>query len=277
VQHAVIERIAGSLAPGGYLFLGHAETLRGLSHAFHLVHTHDTFYYQRKDHAEHPTTTHHFAPAHFAPVPATGPVPPLDPQWYEAIGQAARRIEVLADASARPEPEPVPVPLPTLEAVLELLQRERFADALAMIRALPGELATDPDVLLVEALLLVQDGKIAAAADLCRVLLQSDEMSAGANFVLGLCFEAMGAGEAAMQHYSAAGHLDPQFAMPRLRLGLLARRAGNLEAARRDLLDALELLRSEDTSRLLLFGGGFTRSALSRLCETELRACEAAA
>ena len=37
---AVAARIARALAPGGYLFLGHAETLRGLSQAFHLRHTH---------------------------------------------------------------------------------------------------------------------------------------------------------------------------------------------------------------------------------------------
>lgn len=43
----VVSRMAAALVPGGYLFLGHAETLRGLSNAFHLCHTHDTFYYQR--------------------------------------------------------------------------------------------------------------------------------------------------------------------------------------------------------------------------------------
>src|SRR3981081_829584 len=48
-MRAVIARIAQSLAPGGFLFLGHAETLRGVSDAFHLRHTHGTFYYERKE------------------------------------------------------------------------------------------------------------------------------------------------------------------------------------------------------------------------------------
>src|SRR5579863_1235361 len=34
---------------GGYLFLGHAETLRGVSEDFELHHAHDAFYYRRKD------------------------------------------------------------------------------------------------------------------------------------------------------------------------------------------------------------------------------------
>src|SRR5262249_52511597 len=46
---AVIERLTRALVPGGYLFLGHAETLRGLSQDFQLCHTHDTFYYRAKD------------------------------------------------------------------------------------------------------------------------------------------------------------------------------------------------------------------------------------
>jgi chemotaxis protein methyltransferase CheR len=41
-MRAVIDRIARSIVPGGYLFLGHAETLRGLSQDFHLLHSHDT-------------------------------------------------------------------------------------------------------------------------------------------------------------------------------------------------------------------------------------------
>ncbi len=45
---ALVSRIAAALSPGGYLFLGHAETLRGLSQDFHLKHTNAAFYYQRR-------------------------------------------------------------------------------------------------------------------------------------------------------------------------------------------------------------------------------------
>jgi chemotaxis protein methyltransferase CheR len=60
--------------------------------------------------------------------------------------------------------------------------------------------------------------------------------------------------------------------MPRLHLGLIARRAGDRDAARRELGKALRLLQGEDASRLLLFGGGFGREALMALCRAELNA-----
>jgi chemotaxis protein methyltransferase CheR len=68
--------------------------------------------------------------------------------------------------------------------------------------------------------------------------------------------------------------LDPTFAMPRLHLGFLARRAGDKRAALRELKHALILLNREETSRILLFGGGFSREALVALCDSARRQCE---
>jgi chemotaxis protein methyltransferase CheR len=52
----------------------------------------------------------------------------------------------------------------------------------------------------------------------------------------------------------------------------MARRSGDAASARRDLGQALILLAREDASRLLLFGGGFSRKTLLQLSQTELRA-----
>jgi chemotaxis protein methyltransferase CheR len=75
----------------------------------------------------------------------------------------------------------------------------------------------------------------------------------------------------AIEHDRVATYLDPAFAMPRLHMGLLAGRAGDRETARRELLQAVDLLKREDASRLLLFGGGFGREALMGLCEAALK------
>lgn len=277
VLRAVIGKLTRALAPGGYLFLGSAETLRGLTQDFHLVHTHGAFYYQRRSEGSLEQPIRYVAPAS---VPlAFHPLPELavDLAWYEAIDGAARRIAALAapaERRAAPPPAPKPrvvEPAWSLGATLDLLRRERYEEALATITMLPEEARADPDVMLLQAVLMVQHGRVAAAGEVCTRLLAADEMNAGANYVLGLCFEGTGNHAVAAHHYEAAVHLDPDFALPHLHLGLLARRAGDRDEARQCLEKALTLLLRETPARLLLFGGGFTRDGLIALCEAELR------
>lgn len=273
VQKAVIARIARSLVPGGYLFLGHAETLRGLSSDFHLVHTHGTFYYQRRG-GDRAVASDAYPGLDLVDAPALEPAwfprPAADRAWVDTIGNAARRIEALASPPVQ-EPEPA-VPW-SLGLALDLLRRERFAEALEQVHDLPVEAREDPDVLLLRATLLVHGGQLAAAAEVSRALLALDDMNAGAHYLLGLSFEGAGDRDNAVRHYRLAAHLDPDFAMPLLHLGRLLRRAGDLGPARDQLALALDLLKREDASRLLLFGGGFTRDSLIKLGESELRAC----
>lgn len=264
----VIQRIARSLVPGGFLFLGHAETLRGISDEFHLRHTHGTFYYERKGGPGGDRV-----PDIGLPRPQVTEVPASagNDAWFRAISRATERIAALlpsrepADRAAQPA-SPAWDPAPALE----LLRRERFAEALDHLRAGPPAAERDPDVLLLEAALLLHGQQFAAAEDACSRLLQIDELNAGAHYVLGLCREQLRDTEGAGEHYRVAAYLDPQFAMPRLHLGLLARRAGERDAARREFAQALFLLKREDASRLLLFGGGFNREALMAVCQLAL-------
>ncbi|MBI4264651.1 MAG: methyltransferase domain-containing protein [Acidobacteria bacterium] len=280
--HALVGRTARLLQTGGYLFLGHAETLRGLSTAFHLRHTHGTFYYQRKD-APGSAAQREQAPparAHGLPLPADGGGFRLRPEeladtWIATIGRAAARVAALAEA---PRPRPIAragqqKPGWELGLVLELLRKERFADALAMVEALPPESGGDPDVLLLHAVLLTHGGQLARAEEVCQRLLDVDDLNAGAHYLLALCREGSSDVSRALHHDQAAAYLDPGFAMPRLHLGLLSRRAGDRAAARQELGQALVLLQREEASRILLFGGGFGREALVALCRAELVAC----
>lgn len=282
-SQAVVQRISRSIVPGGYLFLGHAETLRGLSNDFHLLHTHGTFYYRRRmvsEHDERATGTElsfgHASELQVFPALVDGAE-----TWVDAIRNAADRIQALAEGSASRKTglpsgssdTAQATPVWDLGLSLELLKKERFSDALDFVHSLPPESARDPEVLLLRAVLLTHSGQFERAEQVCGELLEIDELSSGAHYLLALCREGAGDRTSAIEQNQIAVYLDPTFTMPRLHLGLLMKRAGDRSDACREFGQALLLLQREEASRLLLFGGGFGRDALAGLCKAEIAAC----
>ncbi len=285
VARSVVSRIAQSLVPGGFFFLGHAETLRAVSHEFHLRHTHETFYYQRREvHEKDGAMTLPLETAEYSsfrrPVPEL--VEPND-SWFSAIRRASERI---ANLTQERNGMAVSTPASTMPPIansrpaawdrtvaIELLRREKFSEAMELLRALPAESQTDPDAQLLIAVLLTNGGELSEAEKVCLHVLDLDELNAGAHYLMALCREHAGDQVGAMQHDQTAAYLDSAFAMPHLHLGLVAKRSADVETARRELGRALPLLDREDASRILLFGGGFTREALVEFCRAELRAC----
>lgn len=280
---AVIDRLTRSLAQGGYLFLGHSESLRGISDAFETVHSHDAFYYRRRGDTRG-TVANAF--------PDVAPRPPLSEGREERAGRGEReRVQgppvssslplrsgrgrdgdgELGGANATPpHPSPGSTPRPAIAAALSLFKQERFAEAMATLKAgSAGE--DDAEVSLLVAVILSHQGRTREAAQLCAEVLEESGADAGAHYLLGLCREHDGDYRAATRHYRAAIQTDRSFAMPHMRLGLLARRAGDATTAWTETRRAAELLPREREGRVLLFAGGFQREALVELCHTELR------
>ena len=289
IQSAV-SAVAHILAPGGYLFLGPAETLRGLSDDFVLCHTHETFYYRRRDQISalvpyRPVHQSRTAPV-AAPVdPSAGysqPVPePLDTVWMEQIERSAERVRTL---HARHNPVAVssevssddvvsrPLQRDQVQHLLSLLSAERYGEMIQGIQVLPQDLQHHTDVRLMLGLAHLNRQEIVEAERVCNALLGNDSMNGSAHYLMALCREHMRDAEAAAEYDRLAILLDPSFAMPQLHLALLARRSGDRRTARRAFETANQLLARESSSRLLMFGGGFTRESLRDLCRRELRA-----
>lgn len=275
---AIVERIQYSLAPGGCLFLGHAETLRGLSQAFHLRRAHGSFYYQLRgaDEEHLPELPLVERMAEPSPLLSAGPGNGAALPWYEEIGRASARIASLSTAKpATVSPAPV-ASTPAfrnhrISRVLDLHQQERFTEALAHLEGMPGDTASDPDLQVLQAMLLVNCGRIAEAEALCQPLLGRHELNAGVRYVTALCREQAGDLPASEEHDAAAAYLDPSFAMPRFHLGLVCKRLGRTADAHMHFEAALALLVKEDAVRLLLFGGGFSRETLVQACRSELQ------
>jgi chemotaxis protein methyltransferase CheR len=240
VIRRIIARMAQALVPGGYLFLGPSETLRGISDSFDLVRSADAFYYRRKPPS---------------PLPVAGPpvsAPPLEPE-----------------VTARPPSAPPPPE--GLDEVLRLLGAERYAEASSRLEALPE--AGHPLGRLLRAVLLLNEGRFTEAERAGQQLVSVRDTESSAHFLLGLCLEHSGDERGARERYSAAARSDPTFALSHLRAGTLARRAGQVAEARVALRMALSLLPQEKPLRLTLFGGGFGRHGLMQVGLRELQAC----
>ncbi|HET7893360.1 MAG TPA: CheR family methyltransferase [Candidatus Sulfotelmatobacter sp.] len=271
-----VARLTRALVPGGYLFLSHAETLRGMSQDFHLRHSCDAFYYQRR-------TADRASEAEPLPAKAFEASAEIDAAWVQAVRRASEHIENLSrDTTRHLEPAVAMAAVEDrshgrastqLGFALDLLNREKYREALDALDRLPAESIRDGDAQLLRAVVLTNSGQTSAAESVCGQVLAADELNASAHYLLALCREHAKDIPQATEHDEAAIYLDPAFSLPHLHLGLLAKRAGDLARARRELSEADALLRKEDASRILLLGGGFNRKALMEFTEAQLRAC----
>jgi chemotaxis protein methyltransferase CheR len=202
---AVVQRITRALLPRGYLFLGHAETLRGLSQDFHLCHSHETFYYRRCDESEVGRMIRSAPATRSASEVAISAVLDTGAPWVDAIQRASERIAALAgnrprsasgpesDSTAAHDSRPALAwQAWDLGLVLEAMRQERFAEALTLLSALPPESQLDVDALLLRAVLLTNTGALHESEQVCRNLLALDELSAGAHYLMALCRERAG-------------------------------------------------------------------------------------
>ncbi|WP_431258968.1 CheR family methyltransferase [Roseateles chitinivorans] len=242
-----IRNLTGALAPGGALFLGHAETLRGKDVATEaglvLRQAHGCFFYRRElpeNGRAWPFAWSATATAGAGDVPSAGP-----------------SVDVSAGAAAA---SPAGRPAGTTGV-------ETSSDA-------TGTDAGADQALLDEALHLIEAGQVEEGLLACARLITPGTpaaLQAEGLFLHGLAMEERGQLPAAEWHHQRAAAKDASFALPHLRLGLLARRRGEVIAAHRELRRALELLDEESTERLRRFGGGFDRDDLRRLCRDEMQ------
>lgn len=266
-QYAGAVRALGKrLVSGGFLFLGHAETLRGLATSFDLVSDAGAFYYRLSNSAG--ATPVDEAP--FEGVSGSGSEGwvtarphEMANSWMDAIAESTARVQALSVPSVVSEPS-------VSEAPLALFREERFAQALAALRALPSDTARDPELSLLEAVLLFHQNECDASEQICRELLLHRELTASAHYLLALCSEARTRFDTAALHDQAAIEFDPSFSLPRLHLGRMLRRLGATERAAHELTSARQLLEREDAARLTLFGAGLGRSSLLAFCDAEL-------
>lgn len=266
-----IDGLCRLLRPGGYLFLGPAETLRGVSRSFALCHTHDTFYYRHPEKGgavkgQPPVA----APSVMENVPAMG----VDTEWFDAIQRSMERVAAMSSSRKKTKSAVAGVVVNPMEKLLALAAQERHAEALEEFLGLPEEIRSSEPGQVVHASLLAQMGRRKEAEQLCRGVLAQNAMSAEAHYVLAMTVDPANVSQT-MEHAETAAYLDEGFAMAQLQAGLLYLKKRDKERAKKALERAVRAFAHEDARRITLFGGGFSREGLRSVCEAELKKLKA--
>jgi chemotaxis protein methyltransferase CheR len=251
----IVEKFSRCLSPGGFLFLGHAETLINISDRFQRQHQAGGFFYQLRD-----EETADAVPSLPPPVTALRP-PPRSPQ----------------PSSPVPPPVcPLPAAAPPAPDLQELFvraeqefNRENFRTASQSYDTILRHTPQHVGATVGKGFILANEGRYEQALEACTQALAIDDLRPEVYFLQGLICELQNDLEGALSEYRKALLLDMEFIMPHYNLSKVFWRLGRPRDARRELNNTIRLLEKTADEALIPHSGGLSRAVFLEVCRDD--------
>jgi chemotaxis protein methyltransferase CheR len=262
----VIDNLFESLNPGGYLFIGHSETLTGITDRFETVEIGGVFLHRK-------------------PLATTSMSFPELVETRLRKGTDAKPVEetprVRPRDSRKPPASREPVPARSRVADTdELLDSAREASVAGrpheVLEAVRGVLESEPgnaEAYLLAARAYADNGDFDDALGSAREALRLDPLLAPARYILGLIHLRTGQTDEAIAEFKRTVYADDTFVLAHLNLGNLCRARGEYAEACREYEDARRALERAPEGPWTAFLGGFEPELLAKTCERSLREC----
>jgi chemotaxis protein methyltransferase CheR len=259
----VVDHFFDALNPGGYLFIGHSETLTSISERFEPVEINGVFLYRK----------------------------PLEKRALSFDEIVARRQE-RTGVRAEPKPEKRPrerlrvrrTPDPPTEPPVNEVEQLILQARAKLEQACPMDalvLANDaqrlePDCVeahLVAAFAYADLGKLDEALEQARAVLATYPLTAGARYIMGVIHQQRGDLGGALAEYKRTIYIDPGFVLAHFAVANIQRQQGDIPDACREYENTLRALHSNPEGAWTMFLGGFRPDLLARSCERSLIEC----
>ena len=261
----IVEKIAATLAPGGYLFLGHAETLSQISSGFER-HSHaGSFYYREKR-------------DRLAPEPrgeASPPVPARELKLIKSSVSPSSPSPSAPKATIKRQPARIP-PQPEVctddlfRKAEMLFEAERFHEASAVLAQL---IRTKPDhtgALVIQGFIMANNGRFQEAIMFCNKALAINDLLPEAYFLKGLLLDMNDSPAEAVEEYRKTILLQMDFVMSHYHLGRLFYRLGKKTDGARELKNTMKILERARQGSVIPFSGGLSREVFLQQVRDEL-------
>jgi chemotaxis protein methyltransferase CheR len=274
----IVDNFYESLNPGGYLFIGHSETLSTISDRFEPVEIGGVFLYQkpraRRMHSFDDLVTRRAKyagrSASAEPKSASDRTPP------SARARVSRPDRATEHTSATPEPAQAEVPETADDLVaraLAMLEAGRPADAQVLAERALTLSPNDVEATLVRAYAYADAGDFSAAMAEATAALAIDPLFAPARYTLGIIYQRLGDTNAALGEFKRTIYIDHEFVLAHFNAANIYRARGAMRDACREYENALRALYSNPDGSWTVFLGGFRPDLLATTCERSLIEC----
>ncbi|HET6498878.1 MAG TPA: CheR family methyltransferase, partial [Coriobacteriia bacterium] len=237
----VVDNLFESLNPGGYLFIGHSETLTGITDRFETVEAGGVFLHRK--------------PARSVRV-----------SFPELAQRRMRRPE--GEKGTR-----LPDVAALLDAAGAAITAGRSCEALDAARTVLDAAPANAEAHLLAARAFADDGDFDAAIASAQEALRVNPLLASARYVLGLIHLREGRLDGAMAEFRRTVYTDGSFVLAHLNLGNLHRARGDYGNACRSYEHALRALENDPDGPWTAFLGGFEHQLLAATCARSLELC----
>ena len=276
----VVNNFYESLNPGGYLFIGHSETLTMISDRFEALEIGGVFLYRKPI----PRPIFNFDTHRLRSSPSTAPsrgsrettasrdksvVRPARPER----GPRAPRQAQVPQAAETPTPPPAESPTIAIAEAKSLLEQGCPAEARAAAeRALELE-PRSVEALLVRAYAYADSGDFDAAMADANTALTINPLLAPARYILGIILQRQGDLPGALSEFKRTIYIDHEFVLAHFSAANIYRGRGAMDDAIREYENTLRALYSNPTGDWAVFLGGFRPDLLAKTCERSLIEC----
>lgn len=285
----VVDNFFNALNPGGYLFIGHSETLTSITDRFEPVEIGGVFLY-RKPHikrgftfndiierrqnrtAPRQTTAERAAAASSRTLPATPARRPRPVRETVAEPVALTPAQAAEEAGVSVEQLPGTV-AELVRAANAMLEQARPTEALDFARRALALSPNDLDAHLAAAFAHADRGELEEAMDQARTVLAQNSLAAPARYVLGVIYQQQGKIDEAVEEFKRTLYIDRDFVLAHFALANINRQRGNTAEACREYENTLRALYAKPEGSWTAFLGGFKSDLLAKTCERSLLEC----
>lgn len=253
----VVQNFYDSLNEGGYLFVGHSETLTSVNEKFEAVEIGGVFLYRK------PVSRKAFAFGQTAPkTPRKARAATTAP----AKSPAAEKAAVAADPAATD-------PLEQARIDLKEGRPDRVLEIVDVV------LAADPnnaEAHLLSAYVHADTGDYDEAMRASHRALAINPLLPVARYILGIIYQRQGDPVRAISELKKTVYIDADFALAHLNLANIYKAQRKWDAAAKEYENALKSLHNSPEGMWTEFSGGFQADLLVRTCERSLVECRKA-